>query len=426
MRDESENPIQIRPSQSVPQLKSGSVDARPVPPSAHEIRRLRRETHQQRQRDLGAQLRQHEGGSGGLYLFLSTVVLMFSLWVIGPRLVEEYYYAAASGTARAEYELATEVLESNPLANVSHAYQMVAKKVQPSVVSIRATRPELSLDRAGMLGAPGIGSGVIMSDDGYLMTNAHVVEDARSFLVQLHDRRQYWARLVGMDVDSDLAVLKIDGRNLIAAEWGDSDELDVGSIVWAIGSPYELQQTVTSGIISGKDRPGDPNRRVQALLQTDAAVNPGNSGGPLVDAQGRVIGINTSIFGETFQGISFAVPSATARFVYDQLLESGKVTRGFLGVHPVEVSNYDAKKLQLPDLSGARLRKVEAGSPADRAGMRADDVIRTWNDIPIYDYKTLYRLAETTPPDSLVNVTLYRDGQAMQAKVRLGQARQRQ
>jgi serine protease Do len=240
-------------------------------------------------------------------------------------------------------------------------------------------------------------------------------------IVELYDRRSYQATLIGSDKISDLALLKIDAPDLIPADWGDSDALDVGAIVWAIGSPYGFQQTVTSGILSGKDRPGDRGNPKQALLQTDAAVNPGNSGGPLVDSQGRVIGINTSIFGETFQGISFAVPSATVNFVYDQLRSRGKVIRGYLGVYPDQVSFYDSQRLNMPDLFGARLSRVEPDSPAFIAGIRPDDVIRAWNDIEIKEFKSLFRLAETTPPNETVDVTLLRNGELHHTKVKLGE-----
>ena len=210
---------------------------------------------------------------------------------------------------------------------------------------------------------------------------------------------------------------------MIAAEWGDSDEADVGSIVWAVGSPYGFQQTVTSGILSGKDRPGDGNFRKQTLLQTDAAVNPGNSGGPLVDAQGRVIGINTSIFGETFQGISFAVPSATAIFVYEALKADGKVTRGYLGALPTDVDDRDARLMNLPDLNGAKLTLVLDNSPAAKAGIQRNDIIRKWNGIEIKGHKRLYRLAEMTSPNSIVDVTLIRNGEEYQTKVTVGELR---
>jgi serine protease Do len=260
-----------------------------------------------------------------------------------------------------------------------------------------------------------------MSKEGHILTNAHVLDDASRFFVDLHDRRRYPARLVGFDETSDLALLKIDAPSLIPADWGNSADAEVGSIVWAVGSPYGFQQTVTSGILSGKDRPGDARQFKQSLLQTDAAVNPGNSGGPLVDSQGRVIGINTSIFGETFQGISFAVPSETALFVYNELREDGKVTRGFLGAVPSEVSYEDWQRFRLPDLFGAKLTRVEPSSPAFRAGIRTNDIIRSWNGVPIKDFRTLYRLAEMTPPYTTVSLTLLRDGRETQTEVTVGE-----
>lgn len=350
----------------------------------------------------------------GLYFLLSTAALMFGIWFIGPKLVEEYYYAATLGTARAEYENAVEQLKGKPLSNVSYAYQLVAQKVRPSVVSVNTMKANRN-DR------PGLGSGVIMSSDGFVMTNAHVLEGGSSFWVELHDRRRFDAELIGIDKISDLALLKINAPGLVAAEWGDSDEADVGSIVWAVGSPYGFQQTITSGIISAKDRPGDGNSRKKTLLQTDAAVNPGNSGGPLVDAQGRVIGINTSIFGDTFQGISFAVPSRTAMFVYEALKENGRVTRGYLGARPSAVSNRDVRRMNLPDLKGAKLMGVEGDSPAARAGIRPNDIIRSWDGKEIIEHNKLYQLAEMTKPNSTVDVTLMRNGQEYQTKVTVGQ-----
>ncbi len=352
------------------------------------------------------------GGLSGLYFLVASACLMFGLWFIGPRLVEEYQYSATLGRLRGEYDNAVEQLAKQPLTNVSLAYKLVAQKIRPSVVSINAVKSRWE--------DTGLGSGVIMSTEGHIMTNAHVLEGGSKYYVELHDRRRFEARLIGTDPISDLAVLKIDAPNLIPAKWGDSDDVDVGSIVWAIGSPYGFQQTVTSGILSGKDRPGDPQHTKQSLLQTDAAVNPGNSGGPLVDALGRVIGINTSIFGETFQGISFAVPSATARFVFQQLVENQKVTRGYLGVRPVEVSHDDAVRMQLPDLDGAMLSTVMEGSPAYRAGIRPLDIIRSWGGIPVREFRDLYRLAETTPPNETVTVTLLRSGQEHTTNVTVG------
>jgi serine protease Do len=289
---------------------------------------------------------------------------------------------------------------------------LVAHKIKPSVVSIHAGRDNTN--------QRGYGSGVIMSHEGYIISNAHVLEGASNCIVQLHDRRQYNAELVGVDLVSDLAVLKINARNLVPAMWGDSEAIAVGSIVWAIGSPYRYEQTVTSGIISGKDRPGDKMRK-QNLLQTDAAVNPGNSGGPLVDASGNVIGINTSIYGETFQGISFAVPSSTARFVYGQLIKNGSVVRGYLGVWPEEVKYQFTANGELPDLDGAVLTRVYKNSPADLAGFQEGDVIRSWNGRSVKQYNSLFQLAERAAPNSTVEVVLIRNGQSMKKNVVVGQ-----
>jgi serine protease Do len=258
-----------------------------------------------------------------------------------------------------------------------------------------------------------------MSKDGYILTNAHVVSNSRRIRIALYDRHEYDADLVGLDIDSDLAVVKIDAPNLIPAEWGDSEAADVGSIVWAIGSPYGLDQTVTSGIISGKNR-RDEDHQNRELLQTDAAVNPGNSGGPLVDANGYVIGINTSIFGETFQGISFAVPSTIAKFVFQQLISYGKVTRGYLGVEPWTVFQDVADHLKLPNLDGAYVRRVAPDSPAAQGGLRMHDVILSWNDEPITVHSQLFRLVEMTPPNDQAKVVVARDGDFCELEITVG------
>ena len=369
--------------------------------------------------------RSHEPSSISL-LFLVFCILLMASWFVGPRLVEEYHYASARGKLRAEYENAVSVLEDQPLKQVSLASRMVAQKVKPSVVSIRA-RKLGDGDTDGQWNAfggevmQGFGSGVIMSDEGYVVTNAHVIDNAESIRVELHDRRVYDAIEVGRDEISDIAVLKINASGLIPATWGDSEELQVGSIVWAIGSPYRYEQTVTSGIVSAKDRLGDPKGRVKNLLQTDAAVNPGNSGGPLVDSDGNVIGINTSIYGEYFRGISFAVPSSTAQFVYEQILERGNVVRGFLGARPTEVNHRMSERLGLPDLEGALLVRIQPDTPAFRAGLQTNDVVRKWNDKPIRNFNNLYRFAERSQPGSIVEVSLIRDGKPYLANVTVGE-----
>jgi S1-C subfamily serine protease len=357
-------------------------------------------------------------GMFGRVVWLATAATMILIvWFIGPMVVENYKYSATRGKVRAEYENAVEMLKDQPLEGVSLAYQLVAQKVRPSVVSIQARRTGQSFVRVPTLGQ---GSGVIMSADGYVLTNAHVVQDAVEVEVVLHDRRAFDARLVGKaDVLNDLAVLKIDAANLVPAEWGDSDSIEVGSIVWAIGSPYGLDQSVTSGIISAKNR-FDIRAPHQQLIQTDAAVNPGNSGGPLVDSQGRVIGINTSIFGEQFQGISFAVPSSIARFVYEQTVEQGYVSRGMLGVRPVPVFQEQVERFQLPDINGAMIYQITPNSPAERAGLQRYDVVRSWNGQPIIDFANLYRYVDMTEPNSKAELVVFRDGEQQTLEVTVG------
>ena len=356
------------------------------------------------------------------FWFTASAAFVLCVWKIGPEVLENYQYSITKGKIRAEYENAVEMLDDDPLQGVSEAYQLVAQKIRPSVVSVQATRVG-GIGQRPTITESGQGSGVIMSDEGYILTNEHVIRDAKYINITLYDRRVYNARLVGTaDKYNDLAVLKIDANGLIPAEWGDSDDLEVGSIVWAIGSPFGLDQTVTSGIISAKNR-YDREAPQQELLQTDAAVNPGNSGGPLVDSKGRVVGINTSIHGDQFRGISFAVPSIQAKFVYDATLEKGYVPRGILGAIPAAVFQRDAKELNLPDIRGARLDHVERNSPAMESGLRRNDVVRTWNGAEIDDYHKLFRFVSMTEPGSIAQVGIFRDGLEKLINVKVGSRR---
>ena len=348
------------------------------------------------------------------FLTFSVFVGMMSLAVIkGPAIVENFQAASTRGKIRAEYEHAMKVLGTNdmPLNHVSMQYRMVYQKIRPSVVSVIAKRDgrrtQWTLDGPGAYG--GQGSGVIISEDGYIVTNNHVVRGASQIVVELFGRRQLPAKIVGTDELSDLALLKVEANELIAADWGNSDELEVGSMVWAIGSPYGLENTVTAGIVSGKNRKGGESPH-QEFLQTDAAVNPGNSGGPLVDSLGRVVGINTSIFGETFQGISFAVPSSVARQVCEKLQTDGKVARGQMGVWPRPVFYDDMRQFDLPDLEGAFVDSVDRGSPAAQAGIQVNDVIREWDGKPIKNHLMLFRHVGMTQPEDTAEVTLMRNG----------------
>lgn len=355
--------------------------------------------------------------------WLAVMILVFlSAITVGPRIVEQYQYAAARGRMRAQYEAATDMLSKVSMRESALSSELVVHRIRPSVVSIQAGSKHRNRSRQPMM--RGQGSGIIISDDGMVVTNNHVIEKAEEIIVTLADRREFSATVVGRDVETDLAVLKIDASDLIPAEWGDSDELELGAPVWAMGSPFGLDQTVTRGIVSGKhrrtaDNRGDANPH-QDLLQTDAAVNPGNSGGPLVNSVGQVIGINTSIYGEFFQGISFAVPSSLAKEIVQKLIKSGHVQRGFLGVSPRDVTHADALRLKLPEISGARLETVEPDAPAFRAGLRRDDVVVKIGGTPIDNHIMLFRQIALTAPGVETAIDYYRNGELSSTQVQVG------
>ncbi|AON54260.1 DegQ family serine endoprotease [Herbaspirillum seropedicae] len=262
----------------------------------------------------------------------------------------------------------------------------------------------------------GVGSGFIISADGFIMTNAHVVEGASEVYVTLTDKREFKAKIVGSDTRTDVAVLKIDGSNLPRLNMGDSDKIRVGEWVLAIGSPFGLENTVTAGIVSAKARDtGD----YLPLIQTDVAVNPGNSGGPLINLKGEVIGINSQIYSRSggFMGISFAVPIDEALRVADQLKASGRVTRGRIGVQIGEVTKDVAESLGLARAQGALVQRVEAGGPAEKAGLEAGDIILKYNGAAIERPSDLPRMVGSTKPGAKATVSIWRKGNARDVSV---------
>jgi serine protease Do len=254
---------------------------------------------------------------------------------------------------------------------------------------------------------------VIVDKAGYIITNFHVVDGAQSVQVRLADRRIAEATVVGSDAMTDIAVLKIDLDNLIAAEWGDSDKLEVGDLVWALGSPYGLDSSLTFGIISAKSRRSGSyasrNRSpYQEYLQTDAAVNPGNSGGPLVNIDGQIVGINAAIFGPSYQGISFSIPSTLAREKYDELRTKGHIDRAWLGISPRDVPEELRKKYGLGLGEGVFVDMVEEGAPAGRSGVQRGDVILKWNNHDATDPTLLSRAIAATEIGSTAKLVLVR------------------
>jgi serine protease Do len=336
---------------------------------------------------------------------------------------------------------------------LSRVFREVSKSVKPSVVSIKSLveRPRNSRgmrglppefeqffgDRFGPFGSSpfgtrpeeesepeipggkvqmGLGSGVIVRSDGYILTNNHVVEGAAELEVYLSDDTKFIAKVVGTDPRTDLAVLKIDASGLVAAPMGDSSKVEVGDWSIAIGSPFGLAQTVTAGIISATKRTDQGITPYDDFIQTDAAINPGNSGGPLLNLRGEIIGINTAIAsrGGGYNGVCFAVPSNTASRVLSDLISSGKVSRGFVGIRPASVTPAIAQQLSLPEnQKGALVEQVTKGMPAEKAGIRAGDLIVSIDGVDIKSDSAMRRAIGETKPGTTVKIRVLREGKTV-------------
>ncbi len=269
------------------------------------------------------------------------------------------------------------------------------------------------------------GSGVIVdADNGYVLTNHHVANGADRITVTLKDRRRFQAKLIGSDAATDIALLQIDARDLTALPMGDSDRLEVGDLVVAIGNPFGLGQTVTSGIVSALGRSGIGTEKYEDFIQTDASINPGNSGGALIDTKGALIGINTAIIapGGGNVGIGFAVPANMARAVMDQLLRYGEVRRGRIGVVIQDVTPELAEALDLPVPRGAIISQVETRSPAEDGGLEAGDVIVEVDGAPIENSADLRNKVGLVERGKTLDIVYYRNGERRTAKIRVGEA----
>jgi serine protease Do len=316
------------------------------------------------------------------------------------------------------------------------SFAPLVKKVAPSVVKVSVTvQPKTTAgqnlqtpDFWRFFGIPGdeqgsgrqqfrapkqhgIGSGVIVSKDGYILTNNHVVDNAQTIKVETNENREFTGKVVGRDPKTDVAVIKIDASDLPYLPLADSDKIEVGDVVLAIGNPFGIGQTVTSGIISAKGR-ASLGLDEEDFIQTDAAINPGNSGGALVDTEGRLIGINTAILSESGgnQGIGFAVPANLARWVMTSLVKNGQVERGFLGVNIQDLTPELAKQFNVKETHGALVSAVTPDSPADKAGLKSGDVIVEFNGRPVTDSRHLKLQVTETVPGSSVPVKVMRDG----------------
>ncbi|HJQ69370.1 MAG TPA: DegQ family serine endoprotease [Blastocatellia bacterium] len=320
-------------------------------------------------------------------------------------------------------------------AELSNSFRAIARAVKPAVVHINVTEtaegssPGFDLPfelPQGPRRSRGSGSGFLVRDDGYILTNNHVVQNAEKIDVTTSDSKTFKATLVGTDPESDLAVIKIDETGLPFAVLGDSDAVEQGDWVLALGSPFGLQQTLTAGIVSatGRELTGQGIGQYSKFIQTDASINPGNSGGPLVNMRGEVVGINTLIFTRSggAEGIGFAISSNTARQVYEQLVKSGKVVRGYLGVSVIDLDDPRARAFGVEANSGALIADVPSGdTPAVKAGLKSGDVITAFDGKPVRSSRQLTDAVAATPVGKTVRVDFIRQGQPQSITVEVAQ-----
>jgi serine protease Do len=379
----------------------------------------------------------------------------FWKWAIAaviPAAVAVYYTLALPSASKAEPHDSATVTQTQPnnapLVTGLPDFTRLVERYGPSVVNVSVTAEnDTAARQAPIPGIPenspfgeffrrfgpqtqpqaeppvrhGQGSGFIVSSDGLILTNAHVVGGADEITVKLVDRREFDAKLVGIDKQTDVAVLRIDAQNLPAVKIGEANDLKVGEWVVAIGSPFGFENTVTSGIVSGKSR-SLPDGTYVPFIQTDVAVNPGNSGGPLFNMKGEVVGINSQIFSRTggYMGLSFAIPIDVAMNVKDQLVATGTVTRGRIGVQIQEVDQSLAQSFGLPNSKGALVSKVEPNGPADKAGIRTGDVILKVDGEPITQMTILPSVIAAKKPGSNVTIGVWRGGKEQEIDIVVG------
>lgn len=376
-----------------------------------------------------------ERGRGGLVIAVASVVVGI---IIG--LVISTNSALLSKAYSAEPKIPKEAVEL--LSKTGQAMAEVVAAVKPAVVNISTTHTVKTSgmstpffndpffnrffgEEFGNMRRPreykqsSLGSGVIVDKDGYILTNYHVIKDADEIKVKLSDNREFKGKVIGKDARTDIAVIKIGSDHLPTLSIGDSDKLKVGEVVIAIGNPFGLNQTVTSGIVSATGRANVGIADYEDFIQTDAAINPGNSGGALVNVKGELVGINTAIFSTSggYQGVGFAIPSAMVKTVMDNLIKHGKVVRGWLGVSIQQITPELAKQFNLKEQKGVLVGDVTEDSPAERAGIKRGDVIIGYNGKDVEDPANLRNMVANTPPGKEVVLRAVHDGKAETVKV---------
>ncbi|MBN2479819.1 MAG: Do family serine endopeptidase [Parachlamydiales bacterium] len=266
------------------------------------------------------------------------------------------------------------------------------------------------------------GSGCIVSKDGYILTNNHIVKDATSISITLNNGEEFDAKIIGTDPTTDLAIIKIEGNNFEFLEFANSDEIDIGEWVVAIGSPFQFQSSLTVGVVSAKRRQNLRITDLEDFIQTDAAINPGNSGGPLLDLDAKIVGINTALLSQNggYMGICFAIPSNIAKHVMKQIIDNGSVKRGYLGITMQSIDKDMAEALELPNHEGVLIADVTKDSPADQAGLKQGDIILAYNNNAIKNFTSFRNEIALMEPNKTVNLTILRDGKKKEIKVKLG------
>ena len=335
------------------------------------------------------------------------------------RAQDENEWNDISDSARSTEE--REQMAEDLLDAYSRAVVTVAEKVGPSVVSIKTTQEVKARTPRGVVpfDMSGGGSGVVITPDGYILTNSHVVNNTKGLEVSLSDRRSLSAQLIGQDADADLAVIRIPASGLPTAELGDSEKLKVGQLVIAIGNPFGFQATVTAGVVSatGRTMRSQTGRLIENIVQTDAALNPGNSGGPLVDSRGRVVGINTAII-QYAQGICFAIPVNTARWVAGLLIKDGRIRRAYLGImgQNSPINKFEQRRHELSGESGVEVHQVIKESPAERAGIRMGDLIVSINENTLQNVDDIHRYLAKVEVGTTLRITVLREGKKLELR----------